>query len=300
MRFRAISVLLIGCINLWVLFSMGCSSEERTIRIATKPMTEQYILGEMLALLIEQDMGEKTTIIAGVDGGTANIHPALLAGAYDLYPEYTGTAWLFVLKKDPETDETALFRELSEEYAKQFKLQWVGLYGFNNTFGLGVRKGLAKQYNLAAFSDLAPLSSQLVFGAEYDFYTREDGYAALCKAYGYDFAKHMDLNISSKYSAIGKGEIDVMNIFTTDGQLASGAVAVLKDDRHFYPTYYCGTVVRQETLTQFPKLRAVLMKMHNLLTDADMSRLNHLVDSENKTPRDVARDFLKTKGLLHR
>lgn len=82
------------------LLTTACKDRKNTIRIATKPMTEQFILGEMLKLLIEQDTGLAVEITKGIGGGTSNIHPAMLKGEFDIYPEYTGTGWLVVLKKD--------------------------------------------------------------------------------------------------------------------------------------------------------------------------------------------------------
>lgn len=269
-----------------------------TVRIATKPMSEQFILGEMLAQLIEAHTPLKATITKGIGGGTANIHPALLKGEFDLYPEYTGTAWSYVLKKKEIPDERALFDELQQEYRDQFKLEWLGLYGFNNTFGVAMRRDLAQEHNVGAISQLAPLSKDLIFGAEYDFYEREDGYDALCKAYGLDFKRHVDMNIGLKYPALANRKIDVMNVFTTDGQLGASQAELLTDDKHFYQTYYCGTVVREAALQAHPDLRGALLKMENILTEQDMARLNHEVEANGREDKEVAREFLAAKGLL--
>lgn len=75
-------------------------NRQDTIHIATKPMTEQYVLGEMLDILIEQDTDLNVELTQGVGGGTSNIEPAMESGEFDIYPEYTGTAWNMVLKKD--------------------------------------------------------------------------------------------------------------------------------------------------------------------------------------------------------
>ena len=117
-------------------FSLN-SKKEKIINIATKPMTEGYILGQMLTELIEQDTNLKVNITNGVGGGTSNIHPAIVKGEFDLYPEYTGTSWETVLKKDEAYNESK-FGELQKEYREKFNLQWTNLYGFNNTYGLAV------------------------------------------------------------------------------------------------------------------------------------------------------------------
>lgn len=277
---------------------VGCSSEKETIKIATKPMTEQFILGEMLALLIEENTDLTVEITKGVGGGTSNIQPALLKGDFDLYPEYTGTGWSFVLKEKGIPDDETLYKELVQKYESKFDLKWVGLYGFNNTYGLIIRKELAEKYGIKTYSDLAAYSKALTFGAEYDFYEREDGYDALTKAYGLDFKSTVDLDIGLKYKAINSKEIDVMNIFTTDGQLATAEVVVLEDDKNFYQTYYCGTVVRTDTLKKYPELEAVLMKMDNIITNSEMAELNNKVETDGADEKELAKAFLIEKGLL--
>ena len=126
----------------------GCGKKDSgVVKIATKPMTEQFILSEMLAQLIEQDTGLTVEITKGIGGGTTNIHPALLKGDFDLYPEYTGTAWAFVVKREDVPDDDTLYAGLQEAYQK-LGLKWTGLYGFNNTFALAVRRDVAEQYGI--------------------------------------------------------------------------------------------------------------------------------------------------------
>ncbi|EHO77482.1 hypothetical protein HMPREF9942_01390 [Fusobacterium animalis F0419] len=277
-------------------FSLN-SKKNKTINIATKPMTEGYILGQMLTELIEQDTDLKVNITNGVGGGTSNIHPAIVKGEFDLYPEYTGTSWEAVLKKEASYNESK-FDELQKEYKEKYNLEYVNLYGFNNTYGLAVNKDIAKKYNLKTYSDLAKVSNNLIFGAEYDFFEREDGYKELQKVYNMNFKKQIDMDIGLKYQAMKDKKIDVMVIFTTDGQLAISDVVVLKDDKKVYPSYRAGTVVRSEILSEYPELKPVLEKLNNILDDKTMADLNYQVESKGKKPEDVAREYLQEKGLL--
>ena len=264
----------------------GCESKKDTIHIATKPMSEQFILGEMLALLIEENSDLHVKITKGVGGGTSNIHPAMVKGDFDLYPEYTGTGWLVILKKDTLLPLDQLFSELQKEYSREYGLKWVAPYGF-------------KKYNLKTFSDLALYPDLFTFGAEYDFYEINDGYADLCAYYNLKFKKNLDMDIGLKYEAMKSGKIDVINIFTTDGQLSHANLTVLKDDKHFFPSYYCATIVREETLKEHPELERILEKMNGILTDQEMADMNYKVDVEHRTEREVAVEFLKKKGLLN-
>ena len=277
-------------------FSLN-SKKDKTINIATKPMTEGYILGQMLTELIEQDTDLKVNMTTGVGGGTSNIHPAIVKGEFDLYPEYTGTSWEAVLKKEASYDESK-FDELQKEYKEKYNLEYVNLYGFNNTYGLAVNRDIAEKYNLKTYSDLAAVSNNLIFGAEYDFFEREDGYKELQKVYNVDFKKKIDMDIGLKYQAMKDKKIDVMVIFTTDGQLAISDVVVLEDDKKMYPSYRAGTVVRSEILSKYPELKPVLEKLNNILDDKTMADLNYQVESEGKKPEDVAREYLQEKGLL--
>ena len=282
-----------------LVFLSGCESKKDTIHIATKPMSEQFILGEMLALLIEENSDLHVKITKGVGGGTSNIHPAMIKGDFDLYPEYTGTGWLVILKKDTLLPLDQLFSELQKEYSREYGLKWVAPYGFNNAYSLAVSNEMAKKYNLKTFSDLALYPDLFTFGAEYDFYEINDGYADLCAYYNLKFKKNLDMDIGLKYEAMKSGKIDVINIFTTDGQLSHANLTVLKDDKHFFPSYYCATIVREETLKEHPELERILEKMNGILTDQEMADMNYKVDVEHRTEREVAVEFLKKKGLLN-
>lgn len=275
----------------------GFFSKADVVHIATKPMTEQLIMGEMLKLVIEHDTGLEARITAGVGGGTSNIHPGMESGAFDIYPEYTGTGWNMVLKETSKYGEE-LFPTLMEEYERRFRMRWVGMYGFNDTFGIAVRREIAEQYDLHACSDLRRIAPLLTFGAEYDFFERTDGYSALCKSYGLDFGRTVDLDIGLKYQALANGQIDVMIVFTTDGQLAAADARIMTDDQGLFPSYRCGNVVRAEVLARHPELGAALEKLTDSITDEEMAAMNYAVESEGREPRSVAEDFLRGKGVL--
>ena len=271
--------------------------KDRVIHVATKPMTEQYILGEMLKAMIQQDTELKVELTQGVGGGTSNIEPAMEKGEFDLYPEYTGTGWNMVLKRDGLYSEKE-FDMLRSDYEKNLNLTWVGMYGFNDTFGIAVRGEIAEKYGLKSCSDLKRVASQLVLGAEFVFFQRKAGYDMLCKTYGLKFRKTRDMDMGLKYQAISNGKVDIMPINTTDGQLAKADVTVLRDDLHMYPSYRCGNVVRMETLEKHPELRAVLRKFNGIITNEDMQKMNYQVETQKKEPAAVAKAFLKKKGLL--
>lgn len=285
---------------LLLLSAAGCGGKKDAgpVKIATKPMTEQYILGEMLSLLIE-DAGYETEITKGVGGGTSNIQPAMEKGDFDLYPEYTSSGYVMVLgHKASDASDDEKFAQLQKEYHDKFGMTWLGLYGFNNTFTVAVRGPVAEEYGLKTTSDLAKVSGGLVFGGNPDYIEREDGFGLLCETYGMRFKDVKDVDIGLKYKALESGDIDVTNAFTTDAQLAVADVVTMEDDLGLQANYYCSTVVREDALEKWPGLKDALMKMDGILSDKEMARLNYQVEVEEQNERDVARGFLASKGLL--
>ena len=278
--------------------SAGNEAQE-PVKIATKPMTEQFILGEMLKKLIEEKAGYEVELTKGIGGGTSNIQPAMEKGEFDLYPEYTSSGWILVLgHKAGEVSDDKMLAKLQEEYEEKFDMTWVGLYGHNNTYAVVVREDTEKKYNLETCSDLAAVSDQLVFGGNPDYIERADGLPGMSAAYGFQFKEIKDIDIGLKYQALRNGDIDVTNGYTTDAQISQDDVRALKDDKSYQVNYFCSTVVRKDALEKYPKLKETLELMDGILTDQKMAELNYQVEEEGRDEAEVAEEFLKTSGLL--
>lgn len=269
------------------------------IKIATKPMTEQFILGEMLKLVIEDTTDYSVELTKGIGGGTNNIMPAMESGDFDLYPEYTSSGYIMVLKHDSDgiSDED-MWKQLQKEYKDKYDMSWIGQYGFNNTYAFIIREEAAKKYNLTKTSQLADVSDELVFGGNSDYIERKDGFHLLCDTYGLKFKDVKDIDIGLKYEALKKGDIDVSNGFTTDAQLSNDNVRVLEDDKHLQVNYFCSNVVRNDTLKSHPRLEEAIMKLDNSITDKEMASLNYKVEVEGKEDVQVAKDYLTEKGII--
>lgn len=269
------------------------------IHIATKPMTEQYILGEMLKLIIEDRTPYSCEITKGVGGGTSNIMPAMKSGDFDLYPEYTSSGYVLVLEHSAKgVDDAAMWEQLLQEYHDLYQMTWLGHYGFNNTYCLTVRGEVAREYGLKTCSDMTAVADQLVFGGNPDYIEREDGFPAVCSTYGYNFKEIKSIDIGLKYAALENKSIDVTNGYTTDAQLGVQDVVALEDDLHLQVNYFCSTVVREDALEKYPGLEEALMLMDGLLSDAEMARLNARVEVEGQDEVTVAREYLVEKGIL--
>ncbi len=281
-----------------LVFVTGCGDSKKTVTVASKPHSEQYVLAKMLTLMIEKHTDIKVVEKLGIGGGTSNIHPGMISGDIDIYPEYTGTGWLFVLKQKLINDPNKLYEAVKKEYEQKFKIKWMGMYGFNNTYAMAVKEEIASKMGLQTYSDLAVKSSTLILGSEYDFFEREDGYPGLKSTYGFNFKSKKEMDIGLKYKAISAGQVDVINAFSTDGLLKQYKLKVLRDDKNFFPSYHAATLIRMETLKKYPELNKVLEKLTGKISDDEMTRMNYLVEKEKQDPLKVAKDFLMGKGLL--
>jgi len=290
----SIAILVAGSV-----LGLSACQNEADIVLASKPMTEQYILAEMIIKLIEDNTDLTVDHRQGIGGGTANIHPGMVSGEIDMYPEYTGTGWMIVLKEEFIGDPDLLYQSVKTGYDEAYDIAWLDLYGFNNTFALAVPDTLATELGLVTYTDLLDHDQDLKFGSNSDFFGREDGYPGLQTTYGLDFGETVEFgDIGLKYLAIANGEVDVINVFSTDGRLEEFNLTVLEDDLNFFPSYYATTLVRNEILEEYPELEGVLNMLAGQITNDDMIRMNYLVEIEKADPKQVALDFLEEKGLI--
>ena len=254
------------------------------------------ILGEILAQAIEAKTGLQVERRFDLGGNLA--HEALVAGEIDVYPEYTGTALLAILKSQPLKDPQEVYRRVTAEYTKRFGLIWTEPFGFNNTFAILVRGEDARKLNLKTVSDAAKVSAQWRAGFGQDFMSRADGYPGFARTYGFHFQEIREMDLSLTYRALAEKQVDLIAGNSTDGLISRYGLAQLADDRKYFPPYDAVPVVRQATLAKYPELRAILKQLGGILTVDEMRKLNYAVDGEKRQPKDVAKDFLVQKGLL--
>ena len=273
------------------------SSTTKPIVIGSKPFTEGVVLSELAAQLIEGNTQLKVERKFNL-GGTIVAFNALKNGDLDLYPEYTGTGLMAILKQPAVSDADKAYGIVQKEFNSQFKIKWLKPLGFNNTYAMAVPEELASQNNLKNTSDLAKIVDKLIFGAEQDFFGRADGYDGFTQAYGFKFKNVKQMEIGLKYKAIANKEVNVINAFSTDGLLITHKLRVLADDKKFFPPYYGAFLVRMSALEKQPQLEAVLDKLAGKITDSEMQKLNYEVDQEKKDPAAVVKAFLKAKGLV--
>ena len=273
----------------------GCGSAKKVV-IGSKDFTESIVLGEIIAQLIEKNSDIKVERKFNM-GGTFINFEAIKKGEIDIYPEYTGTALTAQLKKDVINDPQEVYNIVKEEFKNQFKFTWLEPFGFHNTYAIGVTEELANQYGLEKCSDLKAIGDKLIFGAEHEFFNRQDGFDGFVDTYGISFKDVVKMNTSLKYQAIGEGKMNVTDPFATDGQIIQYNLKVLKDDLGFFPPYYAAPIVKEETLKKYPELESILNKLAGKISDEEMTKLNYQADTEKKEIKSIVTEFLTSKGF---
>jgi len=239
-----------------------------TIRVSSKEFTEQYILGNMMTIAL-QEFGYDATYSGGVGSDTA--HAALVAGEIDVYPEYIGMGYLTHLGLEFTGAESPadLYNAVSMEYADQFGLTWLAPSAFNNTTCLAMTEDRAEELGVETVSDLQANADGLTFGATAEFIDRPDGLPGLNEAYGeFAFGEVMIFDSDLKYSGLVEGELDVTTCSGTDGQIASLGLRMLQDNAGFWPAYNVAPVINSEIVVEDPYVGVILNAVTGALDDA--------------------------------
>lgn len=273
----------------------GCGASKKVV-IGSKDFTENIILGEIMAQLIEKNSDIKVERKFNMGGTFVNFE-AIKKGDIDIYPEYTGTALTAQLKKDVINDPDEVYNIVKDEFDKQFSIAWLKPFGFNNTYAIGVTEAAAAKYGLEKCSDLAAVGNELVFGAEHEFFNRQDGFDGFTAMYGINFKEVVKMNTSLKYQAIGEGKMDVTDPFATDGEIIQYKLKVLEDDKGFFPPYFAAPIIRKDTLEKHPELGEILNKLEGKISDQEMTELNYAANTQKKEIKDIVKEFLTKKGL---
>ncbi|MXO81392.1 glycine/betaine ABC transporter substrate-binding protein, partial [Paenibacillus sp. OT2-17] len=207
-----------------------------TIRIGTKDFTENLIVGELYALALE-GAGYKVERVPNIAGSV--IHSSIVNNDIDMYPEYTGTGLLSILKVDMLTDPGTVYKKVKGEYKKQFKITWLDYSKANDGAGLVIRSEVSKNLGITTITDLQKHVSKLRFASQGEVDQRADGIPALEKVYGkFNWKSSKVYDNSLKYEVLKNNEADVAPAYTTEGQLVNkDQFTLLKDDKQVWPPY---------------------------------------------------------------
>jgi len=289
----------VGALAAVILLLAGCRAGggDRPLRVGSKNFSEQVLLGEIAAQALEaQGLAVDRRLNLG---GTFVCHHAIVAGELDLYAEYTGTAFTAILERKPVSDPAAVRSAVAAEYKKRWGLVWAPPLGFENTFAIVMRGDHARRLGVRRISDLAVHTGALRPGFGYEFLEREDGYKGLVSTYGLTFRERpAEMDLGLLYPALQSGKVDLVAGNSTDGLIAAMGLAVLEDDKRYFPPYEAAFVARGEVWRKSPKVRQVFERFAGAIGADEMRRMNAAIDRDKLRPEDVAREFLAARKML--
>ncbi len=285
-----------------IFFGLVCAiplsaSQQNTIVVGSKNFMENRLLAEMFAQLIETH----TNLLVERRLGLAGTHvcfEALRTGGIDLYPEYTGTGLVTILGQPPMGEANTVLNRVRAEFLERWNLWWLAPLGFDNSYALALPRKQAQALGLRSISDLVPVASSMKAGLGFEFIERADGLPGLAQHYGLHFKSVVGMQQTLKYQAAAKGDIDLLDVYTTDGRLAVYDFVVLEDDRHFFPPYEAAALVRGETLEQHPKLGRVISLLAHALNAKQMRAFNLRIQEQGVPVAQAAREALQHLQLV--
>lgn len=263
------------------------SLSAQTIRVGAKHFNESYILGEVLAQLIES---EGFTVERKFNlGGTTVCYEALRGKAIDIYPEYTGSLAEEILKSEDKLDHLTLNNQLQSRLG----LEISSSFGFNNTYALATTYEVAQALRLKTISDLRDVND-MTAAMSYEFLKRKDGWENLKSAY------QLSLNPSGiehglAYQAMDNGKIALTDAYSTDGEIEKYNLFLLEDNLNFFPVY---NAVAVYNVSLNPEIKSLVEELGGLISESEMQAMNSEVLFAEKSFAEVATSFLLRKGLI--
>ncbi|VXB74127.1 Glycine/betaine ABC transporter substrate-binding protein [Bacillus sp. 349Y] len=281
----------------------SCSSigvGEKRISVGGKNFTEQYILSEMTAFLLE-DEGFKVKQMNNL--GSTVVRKALENNQVDLMWEYTGTALITYMGQNPIADPDKTFEKVKDLDAKN-NIHWMNMSKVNNTYALAMTKEKADELDIHSISDLGDYisahSDVLTIASDAEFANRKDGLPGVEEKYGFDFGaqniKQMDIGLTQR--ALDKGQVDVSVAFETDATIRAYGLVTLEDDKQFFPPYRAAVSVNKEVLKKYPEIEEITGRLAEKLDSEIMRELNYKVDIEGNSVSVVAYEWLVDNGMI--
>ena len=293
MRKKLTSLLLIAVITSML---SGCILIEKdSLTLGSRNNTESIILSHVMGQLIENKTDIKVIYKENL-GGSNVVWNAMLNGNLDVIPDYTGTIVVTYYHEEPGTADETL--ETTRRLVAEDGIIAFNTFGFNNTYTLALDESKAEELGVVTFSDFAAYSEDFTLGAVFEFIDRPDGLPGFQKEYELEFKDVKGMDHGIMYRSINAGEVDVINSYTTDGQLQEFDLRVLEDDKSYFPPYHALPLVREETLEEYPEIEEILKQLEGMIDEEAMQKMNAKVDNEGMMVERVAEEFLVEVGLM--
>ncbi len=268
------------------LYFGALQAQQPTVRVGAKHFNEGYILSEIISQLLE---GSGYTVERNYNlGGTTVCFEALRNNAIDIYPEYTGTLAEEILKSERKLS----FKELQNKLYEELAMEISPSYGFNNSYGLSMKKEFAEARHIITISDLKA-QPELSLALSYEFLKRKDGWDNLSKRYSLT-QKPVGIEHGLAYQALDENRIDLTDVYSTDGEIKKYGLVVLRDDMEFFPAYEAVSLYK---ISLDPLIKDILMKLAGQISELKMQEMNAQVIYGKISFSQVAAEFLRSKGL---
>jgi osmoprotectant transport system substrate-binding protein len=292
------------------LIAAGCGDDERdeegsaqpqgdelVLTLGTKDFTEAFIVGELYRQALRS---RSINVKLRKDiGPTEVIDKELQSGAIDAYPEYLGVAVTVAAGRDDAGSTAEQTYALAKEFYASRGQAISEQTAFENVDAIATTQFFAQRRGLATVGDLRRLP-RFTLGARPEFEQRRQCLAGMRDVYGLDNAEFEEIPIGEQYRALDRKEIDAANVFTTDGQLASGSYKVLEDTERVFGFQHVALVIDDKKLQELGgrKFMRIINDVNERLTTSAMIEMNRDVELDGQDPAIVAERFLRTAGLL--
>ena len=265
----------------------GTGGGAAEVVVGSKAFTESVVLGE-IATDLAQSAGADARHRREV-GGTRVVWEALLRGDLDAYPEYTGT-----LAQEIFADEDVSTPERLAAALARVGVRATPPLGFNNTYAIGMEEARAEALGVETLSDLGRHPA-LRLGFSNEFLDREDGWPGLRRAYGLPQADVRGLDHDLAYRALVDGDLDAVDLYSTDAEVPYYGLRVLDDDRGFFPRYDAVLLYRADLAGRAPAVVAAWERLVGSLSAEQVAALNARVKIDGEPEAVVAAQFVRER-----
>lgn len=297
---KKIKLLMVTSILLLVLAACG-GSDDKKVTVGAKNFTEQFLLATMTTLILEDNgftVDEKSNM------GSTALRQALENKQVDITWDYTGTGLVTYLGEAPIADRVEAYETVKKIDEEENDIIWTNLADANNTYTITMRADHAEELGIQSLSDLANYmnenNSSLSIATDAEFANRDDGIPGVEERYGFTFLDENmhEMTIGLNYDALRDGEVDTSVAFATDARIDAFDLIDLEDDKNFFPSYNAAVAMTKDLYEKHPEIEDLLQPLADTLTDESLRHMNYLVDIEDESVKDVAREYLIENGLL--